>query len=246
MNIPFPSDSDVQKSITQVCEQGLPQHTSIISFIRHMTRNLGIKRIFEGVYDAVVIAFSLQMIIAVGLAYRLTTDSCGAESLSIAIFSFSPVFFIFLYLLIAWKEREHCSYEIKMTCRYTVNHLLAYRMLLTSVGGILFISGYTILLCRFFYAPVLKMMALAYSSLFLFSVVFIKSIIVFSGLVPATVLSVVWILGNILLATFCENQYALFLDAIPFGVLALIDVILVVWTWVCTNQYLRRVCYACS
>ena len=246
MNIPFPSDSDVQKTIAQVCEQGLPQHMTIISFICHMTRNLGFKRIFEGVHDAVAIAFSLQIIIAIGLAYRLTSDSCGAEFLSMVVFSFSPVFFILLYLLIAWKEREHCSYEIKMTCRYTVNHLLAYRMLLTSVGGILFISGYTILLSRLFYVPVLKMMALAYSAMFLFSLVFIKSIIVFSGLVPATVLSMVWILGNILLATFCANQYALFLDAIPFGVLVLIDVILVAWTWVCTNQYLRRVCYACS
>ena len=56
MKIEYPTNEQIEKSVGIICNEGMEKRDTIFSFLKNMTLNLGIKNIFYGVYDVMLIS----------------------------------------------------------------------------------------------------------------------------------------------------------------------------------------------
>ena len=129
MSVIYPSDKQIQASVHNICEKApLTRRPNLISFLRDMSRNLGLRQIFTGTWDVILISCMLFGLVAVIGALDLRHSVHQLQKASVFLFAFSPVFLFLLFSLSLWKEVEGTSYPIKMTCLYTARHLIAFRV----------------------------------------------------------------------------------------------------------------------
>lgn len=240
MNIPYPSDDQIQAASQKICCEALPQRETVISFVNNMTTNMGLKNIFYGTYDTMAIAVSVFLVIGMAVPAMLHTDSDMLNKLTVFVFAFSPMLFMLLYSLSYWKELGESVYPIKMTCKYTVHHLLAYRMLAASLASVVFNGVYVAVLCNRISIPSITMMCISLSALFLFSLLLIMTVLRFQSLWAVIALNAGWLVMNAILGGLEMEAYATFLQAVPVGVWIVLDVVLVAAFMKCCGVYLNR------
>lgn len=240
MNIPYPSDEQIQAASRTICREALPQRETVLSFIKNMTTHMGLKNIFYGTYDTMAIAVSVFLAIGVAVPAMLHMDEELLNKLTVFVFAFSPMLFMLLYTLSYWKELGESVYPIKMTCKYTVHHLLAYRMLAASMASVVFNGVYVAVLCSRLSIPGITMVCISFSALFLFSLLLIMTVLRFQSLWTVIVLNVGWLVLNAILGGLEMKAYAIFLQAVPVGVWIVLDVFLVVAYMKCCGVYLNR------
>ncbi len=245
MNIPYPSDNQIQAASQKICREALPQRETVISFVKNMTTHMGLKNIFYGTYDTMAIAILAFLAFGMVVPATFHTDSHMLDKLTVFVFAFSPMLFMLLYSLSYWKELGESVYPIKMTCKYTVHHLLAYRMLAASLASVVFNGIYVAVLCKHLSIPGITMVCISFSALFLFSLLLIMTVLRFQSLWAVIALNIGWLVLNTILGGLEMEVYAIFLQAVPVGVWIVLDVVLVAAYMKCCGVYLnRRVSYA--
>lgn len=240
MNIPYPSDDQIRAASQKICREAVPQRETILSFVKNMTTHMGLKNIFYGTYDTMAIAVSVFLAIGMAVPAMLPMDEELLNKLTVFVFAFSPMLFMVLYTLSYWKELGESVYPIKMTCKYTVHHLLAYRMLAASLASVVFNSVYVAVLCSRLSIPGITMVCISLSALFLFSLLLIMTVLRFHSLHAVIGLCVGWLLANAAIGGLALEAYAVFLQAVPVGVWIVLDVILVAAYMKCCGVYLNR------
>ena len=245
MNIPYPREDQIQAASQKICREALPQRETIISFVKNMTTHMGLKNIFYGTYDTMVIAVSVFLAIGMAVPAILQTDPEMLNKLTVFVFAFSPMLFMMLYTLSYLKEVGESMYPIKMTCKYTVHHLLAYRMLAASLTSVMFNGVYVAVLCNRLAIPAISLVCISLSALFLYSLLLIMTVLRFHTLPALIGLCVGWLLVNAVIGGLALEIYAMFLQAVPVGVWIVLDIILAVTYVKCCGVYLnRRMSYA--
>lgn len=164
MNIPYPNPEERREAINRIVEKGLSARR--ISGFPAMARSLSPRILFFGVKDCVVAAA-----VAAVLAYAavIASAASGQNFAGLVLFLLSPVFYILLYCLATGKELQENTWEIPMSCHYTLRHLTTMRMLY--FGGFGAVAD---TLLAFFTSqssgwPFLRMLGLSLSSLFLYA-----------------------------------------------------------------------------
>ncbi len=170
------SEEEKNKSIDFIISQGMPRPQTLSNCIPQLFKAVDIRTLFFGVGDCLFLAFLAFAMCIVPFSY---TASGGENALCPAVFVFSPVLYGLLHLLTQWKERMSGTYELKMTCRYTLRQLTALRMLL--FGGI------SIIVCvpvtSIFYSlsggavSLPRLMGVSFSALFIFAAVLLAAFI---------------------------------------------------------------------
>lgn len=170
------SEEEKNKSIDFIISQGMPRPQTLRSCIPKLFKSVDMQTLFFGVGDCLFLAFLAFALFIVPFAY---SASGGEGSLCPAVFVFSPALYGLLHFLTQWKERMSGTYELKMTCRYTLRQLTALRMLL--FGGI------SIIICvpvtSLFYAlsgesvSFPRLMGVSFSALFIFAAVLLAAFI---------------------------------------------------------------------
>ena len=152
--------------------------TGFFGFLRDMFFGLGIKNVFYGAYDAVFVLLALSAALLLLLSVQ-TGDSIGeiGEELYGFVFAASPAAYIVFFLISFFKETLDDSFTVKMTCRYTVLHLSAFRMfmagafcLAVNAAAVAIIAGKT-------GTQLTELAAVSFSSLFLFALTAILSLL---------------------------------------------------------------------
>lgn len=135
-----------EKAIDAILDKGLIVPVSTPIFLRNMMENLGFGVIFHGALPGIllsVLASATYVLMVILYADGLSE----ARSHYSLLFLFSPMLFIGLILSTEATERLEGSgmYELKMTCRYTVRQITAFRLLSFSLVGAVFavIGGYS-------------------------------------------------------------------------------------------------------
>ncbi|MBQ8210707.1 MAG: hypothetical protein IJZ35_09010 [Clostridia bacterium] len=216
MNIEYPSDFEINESIGYICEKGKIKKHGFFVFLRDMTKGLGFANVFYGIMDAMLLtgfAFALLCMLSSAIL-----EPNKQNSAVIASFALAPGVFITMFLLSYIKEKMSMTYSVKMTCKYTVNHLLAYRMFVFSLLGAVADAAYVLLICIKTDLNYITLLCVSLSSLFLFSLVLIFAVLRFNSIFAPVGLLIIWIISNGTLWLFVGDFYGRFLQQIPIWI----------------------------
>lgn len=216
MNIEYPSDFEINESIDYICEKGKIRKHGFFVFLHDMTKGLGFVNVFYGIRDAMLLTGFVFALLCVLSSVILEPNK--QNSAVIAAFALAPGVFITMFLLSFIKEKASMTYPIKMTCKYTVNHLLAYRMFVFSLLGAVADAVYVLLICIKTDLSYITLLCVSLSSLFLFSSALIFAVIRFNSVFASAGLLAVWIILNGTLWFFFRNYYGWFLQQIPIWI----------------------------
>ena len=109
MTIRYPSEEQIRASVREICEQApLTKRPTIRSFLRDMSRNLGLRQIFAGTWDVIAICCTLFAVVGVVGAMELRTSVDPQQQVSVFLFAFSPVFLFLLFSLSIWNKTTEC------------------------------------------------------------------------------------------------------------------------------------------
>ena len=186
--------------------------TGFFEFLRDMFLGLGLKNVFYGVYDAVLVllALSAAMIVSLSIQPRENFAEIGGELYGY-VFACSPVAYFVFFLISYFKEKLENSFAVKMTCRYTVLHLSAFRMFAAGVVCLVVNAVAAAIMADKMNVGMLNIAAVSFSSLFLFALITIASLLKLGSkgvAVPAGLIAI-----SIVLCAFTE--YSMFLRNIP-------------------------------
>ena len=196
--------------------------TGFFEFLRDMFFGLGLKNVFYGVYDAVFVLLVLSAAIIVSLSIQPREDfaEIGGELYGY-VFAASPVAYFVFFLISYFKEKLENSFAVKMTCRYTVLHLSAFRMFAAGVVCLVVNAVAAAIMADKMNVGMLNIAAVSFSSLFLFALVTIASLLKLGSkgaAVPTGLIAV-----SIALCAFPE--YSSFLRDIPTAAYLILGVL---------------------
>ena len=245
MKIEYPTEEQMDKAIDRICANALPKRESLFSFLYKLTSQVGFWNIIRGAWDVLVIAAAVFFAAGIISALNIASNVQHHERLTAIVFAVSPVLLMLSYVLSYIKERTQGLFAVKMTCKYTVHHILAYRMLVFSFFSIVLNTGYIVYLNWRFSVPMLSLLCVSFSSLFLFSLVLLWVVWKLPALWGVIVLSVVWCLCNAFPLVFCQAEYGRLLQSVPVAVWGLACILFLGVYWNRMSAYInRRLCYA--
>lgn len=218
MKIEYPTNEQIEKSVGIICHKGIEKRDTIFSFLKNMTLNLGIKNIFYGVYDVMLISLIVTGAVYSAFFFWVNNLPHAEEKIYLFSFTFAPFMFALLFFLNFAKERSSDTFIIKMTCKYSFLHLLAYRMFVFSLLSVAANSIYILVLFSDFKISFVTVISLSLSALFVYSLLLIAMLIKFSTVKPVIALSVSWIAADILFYVYFKEFLMGFLKSVPLFV----------------------------
>ena len=129
MNMIELSREEKERAIELILSHGLTKPKSLWRHFTDMYRALGFRHLFLNTAQPIII--SVALMIGFIALFPLPYDQYKYT----VLFASAPVFFIFVVLLSETVERMSKLYELKMTCKYTVRHVAAFRVLCFSLMG---------------------------------------------------------------------------------------------------------------
>lgn len=142
MNIVEPSQNEKDREIEDILSKGLSKHKSLWWYLREIYRALGLRYIFLNTWQSVF------MTVAAIFGFFLLYPLSAGQYIYTALFAVAPIFFILIVLLSETLERVGGLYELKMTCKYTVQQIVAFRVLCFSLMGAVFCAFMSIYFSR--------------------------------------------------------------------------------------------------
>ena len=218
-NVPFPEEAVIAKEIDQIIAQGLDQKVSVFKAMKLMYQQIGLRQIF---LDRVEVMAILMVVgLGVSLFFYAAHDyfSLDLEGLYQTIFLVSPILFFSLSVYSYMNKINNHTFEVEMVCKYNVHQILAYRMLVTSVGSIvmnmLLIVGLIMLQNQIEF---MRAFMISNTGLFLFSVLFLYVVTKKQGIFLSMLTIIFWLGMNLLLTLLAGNFYQQLLLQMPLFV----------------------------
>lgn len=216
MKIEYPTPDEQRAAVRQIREAGLENRHSLFSDFWEMYRSLGLRVIFHDMSDVVFLSAMAVFFVFYFLLGSFRGDFLSRNDVYTVLFTAAPTLYLLLCLLGFWKERMSGTYDIKMSCKFTVCHLTAFRMLLFSCVCILANLALVSVFCAAgFVVDFWQTFLVTASSLFLFSVLLIWSLLCGRGLAASTAAAAVWLPANLLIRSLFRGGYERFLQTMP-------------------------------
>lgn len=239
--IDMPSEAEKEASVDLIIQKGLIEQRALretkglLSFIYEIIIKLGIRTVFSGIEDGMFLAF-LIMVFGGGLFMRI-----NERFLCTGTFLISPFLYMLMYVLTMWQEIKSSTYEMKMTCRFTLKHLIAFRMI--CFGGV---SACMNGIIMFFFCYLhqkeymfFKLLGISLVSLFIYGIItFINLLYYRKPKKGIFILPCLWCGINTLAFLFLDEKFELFLAGIPIFVLFLLCAIAVILYMMGVKRYL--------
>lgn len=227
MKIEYPTPEEQHIAVRKIVKTGMAHRRSLFTDIAEMYRDLGLRIIFHDMADVVFIGAIASVITLFYLLENFRGSRWNHDEAYMILFTVAPTLYLLLCLLGFWKEKLSDTYDVKMTCKFTVCHLTAFRMLVFSCVCILMnlvvvgIFCMTDIFPNFWHA-----FFITASSLFLFSFLLLRSLFHCKGLVGPTVTAAAWIPVNFLIDSLFHNGYSRFLRDMPLCLHAIVALFL--------------------
>lgn len=189
---------------------------SMLSIAREFYGEMGVKRLFYGFSDVIVVAMVISVCIFIGVYLYLGLDAKYVYSM---LFIFSPTLYASIFCLSFLKEMQAKTFQVQMGCRYTFLHVMVFRMFMNSGMAVMFNIIYICTLNYRFGINLNKALALSFSSLMLFSIILLKALEAKRKILSFAWVNVLWFGVNFLIFHGLNDFYVSFIDQIPFRVL---------------------------
>lgn len=213
MKIIEPSQYEKDKEIEAILSKGLSKPKSLWGYLSNIYSALGFRYIFLDM------AFPIVMSVIAMIGFIVLYPLALKQHIYATLFAIAPMFFIFIVLFTEKMEQVNGLFELKMTYKYTIQQIAAFRILCFSLLGTVlctFISLYLsqlLVVYSFFRAFSLSLCALflwAYLTLFIMRHFNWKWFHLFVVL-P-------WIMTGFMPIGLLGNNWEVFLSQIPVAV----------------------------
>lgn len=167
MSIQKLSEAEKDFAINEIVKKGVVKPGDKFRKIFEVRRACTFHTLFFGVGDCFLLGF------LVAACIWLLLIQAGSQVIICMVFAVSPFAYIASYLLTSWKEHRLQLYDIKMTCRYTVRQVSAFRMICFS-GTNIFLNVLMLSLLMRFQLPAIafwKVLGLSFVSIFLYGII---------------------------------------------------------------------------
>ena len=229
MNIEYPTMEEMNQSIETIITRAYPKRENVFLYMYRLYRQIGLEFLMHGVKCLFVAMMALY---AVLIVVQQGMEELGQIDSYMQMAMLSPLIFQLVLGLAVVNEREQNTYEVQQTCKYTIYHIQALRMVLTGVFSLIMnlifcLLSYgnkgtdTLLHMLFWNVTVLLTYSLLYLILLMQSVQVIKQFVLYG----------VWVLGNYFFASIFPKAYLFLVNQLPlFLHVILWMILLVVWT----------------
>lgn len=197
-------------SIEYILSQGLVKPQTARERIAEMLRTIGFRFIF---WDTGYSLFFTAVTLAVVLVLFSFAPDDYRYSASIAV---APLFFLLITMFAETSERVCGLYELKQTCRYTIQQVTALRVVCYSVVGFVFTVVITIISTDSGY-EFFSLFPLCLSALFLCAILSISFTRFLHGKWVYAVFSAVWVFVNIVIPFLLGEKWEMILREMPIA-----------------------------
>lgn len=220
MKIPMPTPDEKNRSISYIL-QNVPERPATFSqSLMELFRTFGWRGLFFGVGDAAFVAV-MGIAILFGVCIASAHSYVLTERLYGSLFFVSPFTYLLLYSLTMWKEKLSGVWDLKMTCRVTLRHLTAARMLCFGGAGTLtsvMLSGAVCYVSRdalsFF-----RLLGVSLCSLFLFAAMLLFLLLRLRGRYAQIICTTIWVMLGGAVHAHAGSGISLALGELPVAVL---------------------------
>lgn len=213
MKIEYPTEDEINTSIAVSIEKAYPKREGFLIYLSRLYRQIGLAFLLHGMWE-----LFLLVIAAYGFGiccFDILSQPLTARSY-LPIILFSPLVFQLILLLSVLREQEQYTYEVEMTCKYTVYHVLALRMLI--------VSGFSILLNAVFCMIIfwengmevlVRIVFLSTTALFAYSLLYVSLLMKNTRLIYQVLLYGLWLVGNMLFKLLLPKVYEYMVWQLP-------------------------------
>ncbi|KYH28498.1 hypothetical protein [Clostridium colicanis] len=218
MNIDMPSLEEKERAIEYILSEGLTKPKSLWQHLYEMYRALGFQYLFLNTAQPVIISVALMF------GFIALFPLSPEKYINTVLFASAPLFFISVVLLTETAERMSGIYELKMTFKYTIRQITAFRMVSFSLAWTV-LCTVAVLYCRFPDAyHFLRAYSISLCALFLCSFLSIFIMRSFQWKWIHTIPVLLWIGLDLLPIAIFKERWEVFLASIPVVVTAFIAV----------------------
>ncbi|MCM3126836.1 hypothetical protein ACFQ3J_04095 [Paenibacillus provencensis] len=231
--IDFPEEEAIPIEVDYIVTRGLMPKPSLARGLMDMARQLGARVLFKDRAEiALITLLGLLIMVLFGYAAGDQPNSASAWSISVLIFTMSPMLYFTIAVMFFVQLRTKSTYETEMVCKYSVHQLAAFRMLIFSLislaANLLSIMMIAVQIEGFDVARSILMSA---SSLFIFSALFMSFQLYVKSRWSWLVAGMSWISANVLLSLGLGPVFEQVLNQIPllvYGFIAIMGFLLYV------------------
>ncbi len=181
-------------------------------FIRSIFTGIGLKQLYAGMAGIITISFAAAVLLAYLILHVMLYMGEGVYA---AAFFSAPLLYVGIFLLSWMKERESGSFELQMSCKYTFFHVLAARMFGECFMGFLFNGIYVLALALRYKADGIRLFAVSFSSLMVFSLLFAGGLLLGRKIRGAAGGCAIWFLANLAILLVQPAAYGRLLQGMP-------------------------------
>jgi hypothetical protein len=219
------SDSEKDLSINFILAHGLVKPPTARAHISDVLRTLGCRYIF---WDTGYSLFFAALSAAAVFALYLTAPEQFRYATAVAI---APLLFLLTTVFAETAERFGGLYELKQTCRYTIQQISALRALCYSLAGAVFTALIALVKARGVY-EFFSLFALCLAALFVCAAMMLAFMRLSRNIWLYTGFAVVWVFASAALALSQEDVWESVLAGVPLllsAIVALASVAVFAW-----------------
>ncbi len=232
MDVIYPNEEQIHGAVQKICAAGVQKPDGFFRFVRRMQGQIGLRQIFLGCYDVLLFLLSLALFLIFCLALTLETATVLHSRVYPSAFACAPLFYALALILCYAKERGSACFALKMSCKYNLLYLLAYRMFVFALGGLGLNTVFAMVCSARLDASFAQLFCLSFSALFLFAAAFIALLPRMRPVRAISLLALLWLALTALPALLFAEAFTAFLLRIPEAVYLLLSVC-------CVLLYLR-------
>ncbi|ABX41298.1 hypothetical protein [Lachnoclostridium phytofermentans] len=219
------------KKLETIVNTGVRTKISFLGYLKRSFQELGWKYIFHDKIELMIIGVVGILMLLLSMANVSITDMSSLYQLTFLV---SPILYLSVVVFSFYHSKEKGAFEIEMTCKYNLYQLAALRMFSFSIIG-MFINTACIVVIGLVFERVdlIRMTVISITGLFLFSTVFLYSLMKFRWKFLKYIVIVAWFGINLTFYHFGSEVYLSFLMKIPLYIHFVI-------TMVCAILYVRN------
>lgn len=208
MKIEMPKEEEIRHEIDNIIAKSIKEKESFYSYLKNMYKQIGFKYLF---HDGMEIVFTILLVFII-LISAIRSSSIrymeNAGLIYVYLFTASPILYLAMSIYSFIHVKQNKTYEIEMTCKYDLYQIAAFRMLMFSIICIVF-NFLFIFMVSYFYKNLnfIKAFMISITSLFLFSSIFLYTIMKLKNKLAKYTVIFGWIGFNTALCMFKVNYY---------------------------------------
>ena len=210
------SKSDKDREIQNILSKGLVKPKSLPRYLTDLYKALGFRYIF---FNMSYFLIPFMLLLGFVVQYFLSPK----QYVYTALFAMASIFFPGIVLFAEMVEKMSGLYELKMTCKYSIQQIVAFRMLCFSMIGLIFCVSASFYLVRFL-EEINLIVAFSIPLCALFLCAFFTTCVLrqFRCKWGTLIIMLIWIVGCLFLSRFHGERLELFFSKLPVAVTLII------------------------